>query len=358
MRETRTKGPTSVAIASANALRTRKSEETLPKGWSGTGTSQTSSQRPDQTTHAATMACPTWGGSKLPPYTATRIPTLSPVGYRVGHTGDDVRIGIFDSGIGGLTVLDAIQKALPGHDLVYLGDTARIPYGTRSPLTVQRYSFRVASWLYAQGVDALVIACNTATTHALDGLRAAGAEVGLPVFGVIEPGVQAALTATRGGGIAVLGTPGTIEGGAYQRALTARRPDLNVHGVACPLFVSLVEEGWLEGDVPRLVAEAYVGHLRGRIDTAILGCTHYPLLRKVLSEVLPGVTLVDSAQSTAHALRAAMGEASGRGAATFFATDNTDRFKRVSALFLASPAVSVSWVDLPEGTGPFREPDA
>ncbi len=269
-----------------------------------------------------------------------------------------MRIGIFDSGIGGLTVLDAVRSALPGHDLIYLGDTARIPYGTRSPLTVQRYSFRVASWLYAQGVDAIVIACNTATTHALEGLRAAGEQVGLPVFGVIEPGVEAALAATRGGGVAVLGTPGTVDGGAYQRALVARRPDLAVYGVACPLFVPLVEEGWLSGEVPRLVAEAYVGHLRGTIDTAILGCTHYPLLRPILAEVLPGVTLVDSAESTAHALSSAFGTAHGHGTATFFATDNTERFERVGGLFLAQPPQGVSWVDLPPGSGPFGEPDA
>ena len=269
-----------------------------------------------------------------------------------------MRIGIFDSGIGGLTVLDAVRSALPGHDLLYLGDTARIPYGTRSPLTVQRYSFRVASWLYAQGVDAIVIACNTATTHALEGLRAAGEQVGLPVFGVIEPGVEAALAATRGGGVAVLGTPGTVDGGAYQRALVARRPDLAVYGVACPLFVPLVEEGWLSGEVPRLVAEAYVGHLRGTIDTAILGCTHYPLLRPILAEVLPGVTLVDSAESTAHALSSAFGTAHGHGTATFFATDNTERFERVGGLFLAQPPQGVSWVDLPPGSGPFGEPDA
>ena len=269
-----------------------------------------------------------------------------------------MRIGIFDSGIGGLTVLDAVRSALPGHDLIYLGDTARIPYGTRSPLTVQRYSFRVASWLYGQGVEAIVIACNTATTHALEGLKAAGALVGLPVFGVIEPGVQAALAATRGGGIAVLGTPGTVDGGAYQRALLAQRPDLSVYGVACPLFVPLVEEGWLTGDVPRLVAEAYVGHLRGKIDTAILGCTHYPLLRPVLAEILPDVTLVDSAESTARALTSAFGDPGGAGTATFFATDNTERFERVGGLFLAQPPQGVSWVDLPPGSGPFCEPDA
>jgi glutamate racemase len=271
-----------------------------------------------------------------------------------------LRIGIFDSGIGGLTVFHAIRRAMPSHDLLYLGDTARIPYGTRSPLTVQRYSFRVASWLYDQGVDALVIACNTATTHALDGLAAAGERVGLPVFGVIEPGVEAALAASRGGGIGVIGTPGTITGAAYQNALRRRRPDLPVYGVACPLFVSLVEEGWLRGEVPRLVAETYLGHLRGKIETLILGCTHYPLLREVIGEVLPGVSLVDSAESTAHALGdrfpAAPTPMGQRGTTRFAVTDNVERFQQVGALFLGEVPSPVSWVDLPAAHAPFEPP--
>jgi glutamate racemase len=271
-----------------------------------------------------------------------------------------LRIGIFDSGIGGLTVFDAIRRRMPTHDLLYLGDTARIPYGTRSPLTVQRYSFRVASWLYDQGVDALVIACNTATTHALDGLAEAGDRVGLPVFGVIEPGVEAALAASRGGGVGVIGTPGTITGAAYQNALRRRRSGLPVYGVACPLFVSLVEEGWLRGEVPRLVAEAYLGHLRGKIDTLILGCTHYPLLRDVIGEVLPGVSLVDSAESTARALGdrfpASATPLGQRGTTRFAVTDNVERFQQVGALFLGEVPSPVSWVDLPAAHPPFEPP--
>jgi glutamate racemase len=267
-----------------------------------------------------------------------------------------VRIGIFDSGIGGLTVHAAIRKALPGHDLLYLGDTARIPYGTRSPLTVIRYSLRVASYLHQQQIDALVVACNTATTHALPALQAAGAQVGLPVFGVVEPGVDAALAVHRHGAVGVLGTPGTVRGAAYQEALARRAPGLVVHAVACPLFVPLVEEGWLRGDVPRLVAETYVGHLRGRIDTCILGCTHYPMLAEVLREVLPGVHLVDSATATAAAVKAALGELPGRGQVAYRVTDNVERFQQVGSLFLGELPTPVDWVDLPAAHAPFDPP--
>lgn len=268
-----------------------------------------------------------------------------------------MRIGIFDSGLGGLTVLRAVRERLPGHDLLYLGDTARIPYGTRSPETVVRYSLRVASYLAGHELDALVIACNTATAHALPALRAAGERVGLPVTGVVEPGVQAALKAHRAGAVAVLGTQGTIHGGAYQAALARQAPELAVHAVPCPLFVPLVEEGWLQGEVPRLVAETYLAPLRGRVDTAILGCTHYPLLRDVIAQVLPGVTLVDSASTTAEALASTHGEAPGQGSVTFFATDHTERFQAVGAAFLGTAPHPVHWVDLPAARAPFDRLD-
>ncbi len=265
-------------------------------------------------------------------------------------------IGVFDSGIGGLTVLAALRSALPEADLLYLGDTARVPYGTRSPDTVRRYSLRVASWLYQQGVEALVVACNTATTHALDDLARAGRKAGVPVFGVIEPGVRAALAAHRTGAIAVLGTEGTVAGGAYQRRLRALAPDLAVQAVACPLFVPLVEEGWLDGPVPEQVAHRYLGHLRGRVDTAILGCTHYPLLAPVLAKVLPGVTLVDSATSTAAAVRDALGPRRGSGGLRFAATDHVARFRRVGAAFLGHVPDPVEWVDLGPAVTPFDDP--
>ncbi|MCA9572019.1 MAG: glutamate racemase [Myxococcales bacterium] len=263
-----------------------------------------------------------------------------------------MRIGIFDSGIGGLTVLAAARAAMPGHDLLYLGDTARIPYGTRSPLTVIRYSLAVASWLHDHEVEAIVVACNTASTHALDALRAAGETVGIQVFGVVDPGVEAALAAHTHGEIAVLGTQGTVTGGAYQRALARRAPQVPVHAVPCPLFVPLVEEGWLHGPVPEQVAEAYVGHLRGRVDVAILGCTHYPLLTDVLGQVLPGTRLVDSASATAAAVRAALGPGEGAGSVTYRVTDHVERFQSVGAHFLGEIPSPVQWVDL----GPAHAP--
>lgn len=271
-----------------------------------------------------------------------------------------MRIGIFDSGLGGLTVLAALRRLLPAPDVLYLGDTARIPYGTRSAYTVVRYALRVASYLDDQGIDLLVVACNTATTHALPALQAAGARRGLPVVGVVEPGVEAALAALGASptdrGVGVLGTVSTIEGAAYQRALTERAPGVRVHAVACPLFVPLVEEGWTDGPVPEAVADAYVAGLRNRIGTAILGCTHYPLLRPVLARALPGVTLVDSAEATAAAVAARLGEAGhgGAGRTTFFATDNPDRFREVGGRFLGAPVAAVDWVDLPEARDPWR----
>ena len=269
-----------------------------------------------------------------------------------------MRIGVFDSGIGGLTVLAALRRALPGHDLVYLGDTARVPYGTRSPVTVVRYARRVASYLHAEGVDLMVIACNTATAHALPALQASGEAAGVPVFGVIEPGVDAALEAHHEGAIAVLGTEGTIRGGAYQRALQARWPGLVVEAVPCPLFVPLAEEGWTSGEVPRLVAERDLGHLRGRIDTAILGCTHYPLLCDVLAQVLPGVALVDSASATARAVSAHLqGRPHGGGSVRYLVTDHVERFRDVGAGFLGETPDPVDWVDLPPPAPPFAADD-
>jgi glutamate racemase len=265
-----------------------------------------------------------------------------------------MRIGVFDSGIGGLTVLAALREALPGHDLVYLGDTARIPYGTRSPITVVRYSLAVASHLFhVERVEHLVVACNTASTHALPALREAGTRAGVPVDGVVTPGVEAALGAHRHGGIAVLGTPGTVAGGSYQAQLAERAPRTPVFAVACPLFVPLVEEGWLQGSVPRAVAEAYVGHLAGKVDTAILGCTHYPLLAPVLSEVLPGTHLVDSARATARAVLARVGPGEGPGSVAYRVTDNVERFQQVGAVFLGHVPSPVQWIDLGPARAPF-----
>jgi glutamate racemase len=207
-------------------------------------------------------------------------------------------VGVFDSGIGGLTVVHELIRQLPNESIVYFGDTARVPYGPKSPETVRRYSREIASFLREQGVKNIVIACNTATAHALPALRE---EFEMPIVGVVEPGARAAVAATTHGHIGVIGTVGTIKSGAYERAIRAIDPDLRITARACPLFVPLVEEGWTEHEAVRLIAREYLEPLiAAEIDTLVLGCTHYPLLKPLLREVLgPEVRLIDSAEETA-----------------------------------------------------------
>ena len=265
-------------------------------------------------------------------------------------------IGVFDSGVGGLTVMHALARHLPGEDLLYLGDTARVPYGARSGDTVRRYSHRVAGHLWRRGIKALVVACNTATTWALPSLSAAGAALGVPVLGVIEPGAARARALTRNGHVGVIGTEGTVRGGAYTAALHAAAPALRIDAVACPLFVALAEEGWHEGEIADRVAERYLAPLRGGPDTLILGCTHYPLLRDSIQRALPGVRLVDSAHSTAEAtaaLLAAHGllRPTPRGAHHFLVTDHVERFRSVGERFLGAPLDAVELVDIRDDDG-------
>lgn len=259
-------------------------------------------------------------------------------------------IGIFDSGIGGLTVLRALRDRLPSENFVYLGDTARVPYGTKSPETVIRYSLLIAAYLRSQGIKFLVVACNTASAHAMDALRTAHAD--LPLLGVVEPGAEAAMAASKNQKIAVLATEGTIRSGAYQKALR-QRGATEVIGQACALFVPLAEEGWNDDEVARLVAERYLGGVRvSGVDTAILGCTHYPLLKKTLSHVLAGITLVDSAFTTAEAVAAELAmrnlanASPAKGSTRYLLTDGNSRFAEVGARFLGEPLASVEIVDL------------
>jgi glutamate racemase len=207
-------------------------------------------------------------------------------------------IGVFDSGIGGLTVAQEVIRQLPHESVIYFGDTARVPYGPKSPETVRRYSREIAGFLRDEGVKGIVIACNTATAHALTALRE---ELDMPVIGVVEPGARAAVAATTGGHIGVIGTVGTIKSGAYERAIRAINPDVMITARACPLLVPLVEEGWTDHDATRLVIKEYLEPLiAADIDTLVLGCTHYPLLKPVLREVLGSrVRLIDSAEETA-----------------------------------------------------------
>ncbi len=207
-------------------------------------------------------------------------------------------IGVFDSGLGGLTVVNALMRRLPQESLLYVGDTARVPYGPKSPETVQRYALQIGAWLVEQGVKAVVVACNTATAHALDVLRES---LPVPVIGVVEPGARAAVRATRGKSIGVIGTTGTIASGAYTKAMQRLMPDVAVTATPCPMLVPLVEEGWVDHPATRLIAREYLAPLRlAGVDTLVLGCTHYPLLSTVLAEEMgPDVTLIDSAEETA-----------------------------------------------------------
>lgn len=249
-------------------------------------------------------------------------------------------IGVFDSGIGGLTVVKAILELLPNEPLIYLGDTARTPYGTKSAEVVCRYSFENTEFLVARGVKLLVVACNTSSAVALQGLRE---RCEIPVVGVIEPGASAAVAVTRNGKIGIIGTEATIRSGCYTRALRRIRPDLEIYTRACPLFVPLAEEGWIDNEVARSAAELYLSSMRkSGIDTLILGCTHYPLLADVIGETMGAeVTLVDSARATANAVRETLEShgLAGSGpstAASFFVTDSPDRFVKVGAQFLGA----------------------
>ncbi len=250
-------------------------------------------------------------------------------------------IGVFDSGVGGLTVLRALREQLPAESLLYLGDTARLPYGTKSAGTVVRYAEQAARVLVQRGVKLLVIACNTASAVALEHLS----EVfwPLPVIGVVEPGAEAACAASRTGEILVIATEGTVRGGAYERAIQARRADARVVQTACPLFVALAEEGWVRGAIAEAIAHRYLdGVLRERpeADCLVLGCTHFPVLRAAISAAVgPRLTLVDSAETTARVVAAQLERrgllhpdpAAGR--CSFLATDAPARFARVGAVF-------------------------
>jgi glutamate racemase len=251
-------------------------------------------------------------------------------------------IGIFDSGMGGLTVMRALMARLPQERFLYLGDTARLPYGTKSGDTVTRYAVQAAAALMKRQVKLLVVACNTASAVALPALEAALAPV--PVIGVVEPGAEAALAAAPDGPIAVIATEGTVKGGAYRRALHARGGDVPVVQQACPLFVPLAEEGIVDGEIAEAVARRYLEPLFAtlpRPKCLVLGCTHFPALKETIAKVAgPDVILVDSAATTAMAVEKMLRD---RGLAntggetpshTFLATDAPDRFARVGEIFL------------------------
>jgi glutamate racemase len=276
-------------------------------------------------------------------------------------------IGVFDSGLGGLTVVRALRAHLPGEHIAYLGDTARVPYGSKSADTVARYSMMSARFLLGRDVKLLVIACNTASAFALDALRGS---VPVPVLGVIEPGADEAVAATTSGRIGVIGTLGTVRSGSYPRAIAARAPSAKVTALACPLFVPLAEEGWLgDGDpgspesrTAHAVAERYLSELRERdplLDVIVLGCTHYPLLRALLEETAArlfgrAVALVDSAQAMARAAEREIARLSldahappidDAAAIDCYVTDDS-RLAELGARFLGHPLDRVERIDL------------
>ena len=252
---------------------------------------------------------------------------------------DNAPIGVFDSGLGGLTVLREIIARLPGESTIYLGDTARVPYGIRSPEVVTRYSFENMRFLLSRKIKLLVIACNTASAISLDALKKKSP---VPVIGVIEPGARAAIGASRTGRVGVIGTETTIKSGAYRRVLERLSPGIKVFSRPCPLFVPLVEEGWVDNEIARLTAGNYLAGFRDdAIDCLLLGCTHYPLLKKTITEVMgESVTLIDSAYETAREIKNVLGE-SGRlrqaglpPEREFYVTDSPERFRMLGSRFL------------------------
>ncbi len=262
-------------------------------------------------------------------------------------------IGVFDSGVGGLTVLRALREALPAQDFIYLGDTARLPYGTKSRDTVVRYSTQCAAALLARGVGFLVVACNTASASALGALSVLYPT--LPIIGVIEPGARAAIAASASQHIAVIGTEATISGGAYQTAIRRHSAAARVTARACSMFVALAEEGWVRGPVTELVARRYLEPIFSggdAPDTLVLGCTHFPILTAAIRTVVPDrVRIIDSAATTAgEVLRRIPPSASsaGRGGVTWLATDGAERFARVGSAFFgeALHADQIEIIDL------------
>jgi glutamate racemase len=270
-------------------------------------------------------------------------------------------IGIFDSGVGGLTVYRALHERLPAERYVYLGDTARVPYGTKSLSTVERYAIENARFLESRGMKLLVVACNTASALALPAIRKS---VSVPVVGMIEPGARAAVReAVReaaGGRVGIIATESTVKSGAYSRAVAALAPELKVTERACPLFVSLAEEGWAESDVARSVAEEYLRELREKdVSAVVLGCTHYPILRRVIQEAVgASVKLIDSGKAAAEVVESVIEKEDLRRTATqelrdlreagararflcddldhFYVTDAAERFAHVAERFLGA----------------------
>lgn len=260
-------------------------------------------------------------------------------------------VGVFDSGIGGLTVLAAMRRKLPAENYLYLGDTARLPYGTKSSETVARYALRAGRFLVQQDIKLLVVACNTASAAALPALQEA---LTVPVMGVVLPGARVAARTSRGV-VGVIATESTIASSAYSRAVQELRPGARIISQACPLFVPLAEEGWFDHEVTRAVAGIYLAPLAAAgVDTVILGCTHYPLLREAIAAEFPGeVDLVDSGEAVADEAVAYLDDADKRrvaltGDLRVFVTDTAERFQRIASSIIPTGLTTLELVDLPE----------
>ncbi|NLN66259.1 MAG: glutamate racemase [Clostridiaceae bacterium] len=263
---------------------------------------------------------------------------------------DNRPIGVFDSGLGGLTVLKEIKKLLPRESLIYFGDNGRTPYGTKSKETVLKYTHQDVSFLLSKNVKLLVVACNTMSALALPELRSS---IHVPVLEVIEPGSRAALKKTKSGRIGIIATSGTISSGVYSKAIRSMAPDVKIYTKACPLFVNLVEEGWWNNEITEMVAVEYLKELKKEnIDTLVLGCTHYPLLTDTIRKVLgDDVVQVSSAEELSIALKELLNEhdlLTGQGEAhyQYYTSDSVEKFKELGKLILGEEILNVERVDL------------
>ena len=263
---------------------------------------------------------------------------------------DSRPIGVFDSGIGGLTVVRELRRQLPNESIIYFGDTARVPYGNKSPQTVIRYAIEAASLLLTYDVKAVVVACNTASAHAMDILKE---KFSIPVFGVIQPGVDQAVKVSKNNKILVIGTIGTIRSEAYQNRLRNNNENLKISSQPCPMFVPLVEEGWLNNEITKSTIDKYLGKFKDEgIDTVILGCTHYPLLKIAIDEYWPEVYLVDSGVETAKMLSSTLQNLNkemsepGQGQCRFLVSDIADNFQAIGQMFLGTSMENFEIIDM------------
>ncbi|MCP1224155.1 glutamate racemase [Sebaldella sp. S0638] len=256
-------------------------------------------------------------------------------------------VGIFDSGLGGLTVLKEIRKIFPNEEIFYFGDTARVPYGEKTKDLIVRYSKEITDFLLTKNISALVVACNTATALAIEELKA---DYDIPVIGVIEAGVRGALSVTKTNEIGVIGTKATINSEKYKQEIQSKNKDIIVYQKACPLFVPVVEEGLLEGEIIESIIRHYLGDFDDKVDTLILGCTHYPLLKKEIHKLYPNLNLIDPAMETALDLKRILtdsDEAENKtGHTKYYVSDGVQNFRNIGSMFLEEEIEDIELIKL------------